>query len=85
MSNPSGTSPVFLGFPTVLGGQGAVAGGANALQIGTYAGIYAGSGVPTVTAPQGSLYIRTDGASISTRLYVNTTGSTVWTSFTSAA
>ena len=28
MSNPSGTSPVFLGFPTVLGGQGAVAGGA---------------------------------------------------------
>lgn len=47
--------------------------------------ICAGSGAPTFTAPQGTLYLRTDGSSTSTRLYVNTTGSTTWTNFTSAA
>jgi len=48
-------------------------------------GIYYGSGAPTVSAAQGSLYLRSDGSSTSTRLYVNTTGSTTWTNFTSAA
>lgn len=58
-----------------------------ALLFGTTAafGIYYGSGAPTVTAAQGSIYIRSDGSSTSTRLYVNTTGSTTWTNFTSAA
>jgi hypothetical protein len=48
-------------------------------------GIYYGSGAPTVSAAQGSIYIRSDGSSTSTRLYVNTNGSTTWTNFTSAA
>lgn len=48
-------------------------------------GIYWGSGAPTITAPQGSLYFRTDGSSTSTRLYVNTTGSTTWTNVVTAA
>lgn len=48
-------------------------------------GIFWGSGAPTFTAAQGSVYIRTDGSSTSTRLYSNTTGSTTWTNFTSAA
>lgn len=48
-------------------------------------GIYYGSGAPTVSAAQGSIYLRSDGSSTSTRLYVNTTGSTTWTNFTSAA
>lgn len=48
-------------------------------------GIYFGSGAPTFSAAQGSIYLRTDGSSTSTRLYVNTTGSTTWTNFTSAA
>lgn len=48
-------------------------------------GIFWGSGAPTFTAAQGSIYIRTDGSSTSTRLYTNTTGSTTWTNFTSAA
>lgn len=47
--------------------------------------IYSGTGAPTFAAGQGSLYLRTDGSSTSTRLYVNTTGSTTWTNFTSAA
>lgn len=48
-------------------------------------GIFWGSGAPTFSAAQGSVYIRTDGSSTSTRLYSNTTGSTTWTNFTSAA
>lgn len=51
--------------------------------------ILTGSVVPTnaVTAAKGSLYIRLDtGASTAaTRLYVNTTGSSIWTSITTAA
>lgn len=50
-------------------------------------GIYVGSGSPNtvITAPKGSLYIRTDGSSTSTRLYVNTDAATAWTNFTSGA
>ena len=47
-------------------------------------GIYYGSGAPTVSAAQGSLYLRSDGSTTATRLYVNTNGTTGWTNFTSA-
>lgn len=42
-------------------------------------GVFFGSGVPTLSAAQGSLYIRTDGSSTTTRMYVNTNGTTGWT------
>lgn len=48
-------------------------------------GIFWGSGAPTFSAAQGALYMRTDGSSTSTRLYINTTGSTTWTNVTTAA
>lgn len=48
-------------------------------------GIYYGSGAPTVSAAQGSIYLRSDGSSSSTRLYVNSDGSTTWVNFTSAS
>lgn len=47
-------------------------------------GIFFGSGAPTLSAAQGSLYLRTDGSSTSTRLYVNTNGTTGWTNVTTA-
>lgn len=47
-------------------------------------GVFFGSGAPTLSAAQGSLYIRTDGSSTSTRLYVNTNGTTGWTNVTTA-
>jgi hypothetical protein len=47
--------------------------------------IFSGSGAPTFSAPQGSLYLRTDGSSTSTRAYINTNGSTTWTAVTTAA
>ena len=46
--------------------------------------VLGGTGAPTMAAPQGSLYLRTDGSSTSTRLYVNTNGSTGWTAVTTA-
>lgn len=48
-------------------------------------GIYFGSGAPTISAPQGSLYLRTDGSSTTTRAYINTNGSTGWTNITTGA
>jgi hypothetical protein len=47
-------------------------------------GLFFGSGAPTLSAAQGSLYMRTDGSSTSTRLYVNTNGTTGWTNVTTA-
>ena len=74
------------GNVTADSNQAIVAGGAAAFLATTTAGlgIYIGSGAPTVSAAQGSLYIRTDGSSTSTRLYVNTNGTTGWTNVTTA-
>lgn len=48
-------------------------------------GVFFGSGAPTLSAAQGSLYLRTDGSSTSTRLYVNSNGSTTWVAVTTAS
>lgn len=48
-------------------------------------GVFFGSGAPTLAAAQGSLYVRTDGSSSSTRIYVNSTGSTTWVAVTTAS
>jgi len=48
-------------------------------------GVFFGSGAPTISAAQGSLYLRTDGSSTSTRMYVNINGTTGWTAVTTAA
>ncbi len=63
------------------------AGGVKALSIGagTAPALCFGSGVPTLTAPQGSLYLRTDGSSVSTRLYVNSDGAATWVAVTTAS
>lgn len=45
----------------------------------------AGAGDPTLTAKKGTLYIKTDAASTTTRLWINTNGGTTWTYFTTAA
>ena len=43
----------------------------------------AGTGVPTFTAPKGTVYIRLDG-SASTMMYINNNGATTWSVVTSA-
>ena len=66
----------------------AVANGLNpAFQsVGIGAGIVlsSGSGAPSHTSVKGSLYIRTDGSSTSTRLYINN-GTTNWVAITTAS
>lgn len=48
--------------------------------------IYSGSGAPTISAAvKGSLYLRTDGSSTSTRLYVATDTAGTWTAVTTGA
>lgn len=47
-------------------------------------GVYAGTGAPTFSAPQGSIYINMTGNSTSTRLFVNTNSGTTWTAVTTA-
>jgi hypothetical protein len=50
------------------------------------ASLYWGIGVPTFSAPNGSLYARFDGPAASTTLYVNTSGAsttgTTWSAVT---
>jgi hypothetical protein len=48
-------------------------------------GVFFGSGAPTLSAAQGSLYIRSDGSATNNRAYINTDGSTTWTALTTAA
>jgi hypothetical protein len=78
---------VATGNVTADNGTAPVAGGAAAFLATSTAslGIFIGSGAPTVSAAQGSLYLRTDGSSTSTRLYVNSSGSTTWVAVTTAS
>ena len=78
-----------VGAATILSGTAVPAGGTTGagykFSSTANLGVFFGSGVPTLTAAQGSLYLRTDGSSTSTRMYVNTNGSTTWTAVTTAA
>lgn len=48
-------------------------------------GVFAGSGAPSFSTAKGSLYLRTDGSSSSTRLYVNSDGAGAWVAITTAS
>jgi hypothetical protein len=85
-----GTAANYLaGVLTVSASTATPAGGSTAARLlfGTTAGfgIYYGSGTPSVSAAQGSIYLRSDGSSTTTRLYVNTDGSTTWKYLTAEA
>lgn len=47
--------------------------------------ILSGGGAPSMTAPKGSLYLRTDGTTTNDRAYINTDAGTTWTALTTAA
>ena len=47
--------------------------------------IYSSSGVPSFTAPKGSLYINNTATTTTTRLYINTDGAATWATFTTSA
>ena len=47
--------------------------------------IISGSGAPTSSAARGTIYINLTGSTVSTRMYINTTGVSTWTAFTTLA
>lgn len=85
----SGTTKLDGGDATVRSDTATPAGGSSSARLlfGTTSGfgIYYGSGAPSVSAAKGSLYLRSDGAGTTSRLYVNTDGSTTWTAVTTVA
>ena len=81
--NAKGTGATVINAGVALPAAGSVASG---VQIGAnLLGLFVGSGAPTFTAPQGSIYLRSDGSSTSTRAYINTNGAGTWTNVTTAA
>jgi hypothetical protein len=85
--NVAATTVAATGTVTARSASALVAGGTPAF-IGTNTtagmGIYFGSGAPTVAAAKGSLYLRSDGSSTSTRLFVSD-GGTTWIAVTTAS
>jgi hypothetical protein len=81
------TSVTNTGTDTARSGTAITAGGQSAFLATSTAGfgIYLGSGAPTVSAAKGSLYLRSDGSSSSTRIYVNSDGATTWVNITTAS
>lgn len=64
---------------------GGTAGAGYKLSSTSNLGVFFGSGVPTLSAAKGSLYLCTDGSSTSTRMFVNSSGSTTWVAVTTAS
>ena len=66
--------------------QEITAGGKVAMTLGsgtTSPKVCFGSGAPTLTAPIGSLYLRTDGGA-NTRMYINSNAGTTWVAISSS-
>jgi hypothetical protein len=87
---PKGTGTLLTATAaTILDGTaipaGGTAGAGYKLSSTANFGIFFGSGAPTLAAAKGSLYMRSDGSSTATRMYINTDGSTTWTNVVTAA
>jgi hypothetical protein len=85
----SGGSNAFSGGVGVTGGlstDNLLVSGTLTLSGGTaIPGIYVGatgSATPSISAPQGSLFLNTTASTTTSRLFVNTTGGTAWARFT---
>ena len=78
-------SVAATGNITADSGTAPAAGGMAAFLASSTAGlgIYVGSGAPSISAAQGSLYLRTDGTTTNDRLYVR--GASSWIAVTTAS
>jgi hypothetical protein len=87
--NQSTVRSLFVDSLTLVGTTAPASGGSagKGLMFSSTAnfGVFFGSGAPTISAAQGSLYLRTDGSATNNRAYINTNGSTTWTALTTAA
>jgi hypothetical protein len=85
-----GTARNYMAADLTVNGATAIPAGGTAgagLMVSTTAnfGVFFGSGAPTLSAAKGSLYLRSDGSTVNDRMYVNTDGSTTWTSVVTSA
>lgn len=78
-----GTGTVTINPTSVLTAGGLAS--SSLLMGASSIGVYVGTGAPTISAAQGSLYLNNAGSSTSTRLYVNSNGSTTWVAVTTAS
>lgn len=86
----NGTARNYMAADLTVNGATAIPAGGTAgagLMVSTTAnfGVFFGSGAPTLSAAKGSLYLRSDGSTVNDRMYVNTNGSTTWTSVVTSA
>ena len=81
----AGTTVTATGNITADSNVAPAAGGMAAFLASSTAnfGIFVGSGAPSISAAQGSLYLRTDGTTTNDRLYVR--GSASWIAVTTAS
>jgi hypothetical protein len=86
--NISGGNLRTVGQVVAASGTAITAGGTQSLGLEFSStadfGIFFGSGVPTISAAKGSLYLRSDGSTTNDRMYVNTNGTTGWTAVITA-
>ena len=83
--NVTATTVSATGNVTADSGTAPTAGGMLSFAMSSTAnlGIYVGSGAPSISAAQGSLYLRTDGTTTNDRIYVR--GSSTWIAITTAS
>jgi len=85
----TGTTATFSGAVKALSATAVGAGAATQAFVKASStadlGIYYGTGAPTFAAAKGSLYSNTAATTTTTRLYVNTSGSTTWANLTTSA
>lgn len=81
----SAANAILKSATAVPATAGAVAAGLPISLYSTLIGIEVTSDAPTHVRPKGSICINTGGSSTSTRLYVNTDGSTGWAAITTAS
>jgi hypothetical protein len=78
-ANYNGSATVLAATPLVSGGT---TGAGYTFFSVTDLGMFAGTGVPTLTAATSALYLRNDAVSSTTRLYINTNGGSTWVGLT---
>ena len=78
-ANYNGSATVLAATPLVSGGT---TGAGYTFFSAANLGMFAGTGVPTLAAATSALYLRNDAVSSTTRLYINTNGSTTWVGLT---
>jgi hypothetical protein len=80
----AGNGVITVASNTAIAAGGSVSNGISFTNTSAF-GVFTGSGVPTISAAKGSLYLRSDGSTTTNRAYINTDGATTWTAVTTAA